>query len=230
MSAKPAISVSDSLLATLRRPSKQPEREAAYLRGEYDSLPARRLPYAQHLPKPVAEPRSRRAPRSADQEKRVRRRRLLAATWPMPPVMACQLTTCEQAFARIVADEVRHHGKCEVDLYQIARRAGMCRKTAQRAQKHLAALGWIAVQHRPIKGRKHLPNVITITSGEWAAWIEHGPKPRERSIGGHSHPIIENQSISNKASPLPPDQKWALERQERRRRRPPPRFGGTHGR
>ncbi|TWG99309.1 hypothetical protein L598_001500000320 [Mesorhizobium sp. J18] len=137
----------------------------------------------------VAKPRPQRSP---DREKSIHRRRTLAATWPMPPVMAGMLTTSQVAYARIVADEVHRTGRCELTLDEIAARGGMCRKTAKRAQDRLAELEWITVAERPVEGRKHLSNVVRIVSGEWSTWIKMGPKPRP--IGGHSCPTTGNQS------------------------------------
>jgi hypothetical protein len=135
---------------------------------------------------------ARRAQRSPDRERSIRRRRTLAATWPMPPQMASLLTTSQVAYARIVADEVRRAGRCQLTLDAIAARGGMCRKTAKRAQDRLADLRWITVEQRPVRGQKHLANVVRVSSREWVCWIEKGPKPRR--IGGHSCPTTENQS------------------------------------
>jgi hypothetical protein len=137
--------------------------------------------------------------RSPDREKSLHRRRTLAATWPMPPVMAGMLTTSQVAYARIVADEVHRTGRCQLTLDEIAARGGMCRKTAKRAQDRLAELEWITVEERPVDGRKHLSNVVRIVSREWTSWIKMGPKPRP--IGGHSCPTTENQSKSFYAEP-----------------------------
>ncbi|MBB6413520.1 hypothetical protein HNQ71_006224 [Mesorhizobium sangaii] len=132
--------------------------------------------------------------RSPDRERSIYRRRTLAATWPMPPFMAGMLTTSQVAYARIVADEVHRTGRCDLTLDEIGARGGMCRKTAKRAQDRLAELRWIAVEERPVTGRKHLSNVVRIVSDEWAMWIKMGPKPRR--IGGHSCPTTGNQSDS----------------------------------
>lgn len=131
--------------------------------------------------------------RSPDREKSIQRRRMLAATWPMPPVMAGMLTTSQVAYARIVADEVHRTGRCELTLDEIAARGGMSRKTAKRAQDRLAELQWINVEERPVTGRKHLSNVVRIMSREWVTWMTMGPKPRR--IGGHSCPTTGNQFL-----------------------------------
>ncbi|MFC0210214.1 hypothetical protein [Chelativorans intermedius] len=162
-----------------------------------------------------ARPRPQRSP---DRERSIQRRRTLAATWPMPPAMAGMLTTSQVAYARIVADEVKRNGDCRLTLDEIAARGGMCRKTAKRAQDRLAELRWIDVDHRPVKGRKHLPNVVRVVSSEWATWIKMGPKPRP--IGGHLCPTTENQSSKTFNVAAAERPQGALEGVRRRSRAP----------
>jgi len=131
--------------------------------------------------------------RTPDRARMLYRRRMLAATWSMPPKMAGHLTTSQVAYARIVADEVASCGACQLTLDEIADRTGVCRKTAKRAQDRLKELGWITIEERPVKGRKHLSNVVRVVSTEWKLWIDNGPK--RRRIGGHSCTTIENQFI-----------------------------------
>jgi hypothetical protein len=140
--------------------------------------------------------------RSPDREKSLLRRRRLAASGCLPPTMACHLTTGEQAVARIIADEISSKGTCELTLDEIAARAGVCGKTAQRTMRRLGAgkqgyevivgLNWITVEERPRKGRKHLPNVVKIISSEWIAWIERRSGKLGR-IGGHLRPTTDTR-------------------------------------
>jgi hypothetical protein len=118
----------------------------------------------------------------------------------MPPTMACHLTTGEQAVARIIVDEVVTHGTCTCTLDEIAARAGVCAKTAQRALRRLGTgkqgkepivrLRWINVEFREVKGHKNLPNVVTMVSEQWLMWIARGPI-RARRIGGHLRPATD---------------------------------------
>ena len=187
------LQVSSALLNTrlVKTQPSDPEMVAGYASGEIATQSAR----STHRTVPRFQGRfSRPRPqRSPDREKSIHRRRTLAATWPMPPAMAGMLTTSQVAYARIVSDEVHRTGRCELTLDEIAARGGMCRKTAKRAQDRLAELEWITVAERPVEGRKHLPNVVRVVSGEWSTWIKMGPKPRP--IGGHSCPTTENQSL-----------------------------------
>jgi hypothetical protein len=224
------MQVSAALLNSrlVRERPRDPEMLAAIEAGEFHTRPAR--PPAQpnrtvrrflsrfHRPRPQ---------RSPDREKSIHRRRTLAATWPMPPVMAGMLTTSQVAYARIVADEVHRTGRCELTLDEIAARGGMCRKTAKRAQDRLSELEWITVAERPVEGRKHLSNVVRIVSGEWSTWIKMGPKPRP--IGGHSCPTTGNQSLYS--APRAPAERaqGAYERERAGPKRPPDEGGRWNG-
>lgn len=203
------------------RPSN-PELMAGFASGEIASQPARPLvnKVMRRFQGRFTKPRPQRSP---DREKSIHRRRTLAATWPMPPVMAGMLTTSQVAYARIVADEARRTGDCRLTLDEIAARGGMCRKTAKRAQDRLAELQWIAIEQRPVQGRKHLSNVVRIVSGEWSTWIKLGPKPR--SIGGHSCPTTGNQS-SKTFTGQPADRSQGAYERDRGRRRAQPGTGG----
>ncbi|TIQ67027.1 MAG: hypothetical protein E5X41_06055 [Mesorhizobium sp.] len=195
MTAAP-FTVSDALLRSLAgKPAPDPEIMAGYMAGTIATRAASQRPYKAWRPFAgrFTRPRPQRSP---DREKSIQRRRTLAATWPMPPVMAGMLTTSQVAYARIVADEVHRTGRCELTLDEIAARGGMCRKSAKRAQDRLAELEWVKVEERPVIGRKHLSNVVRITSSEWATWIKMGPKPRH--TGGHSCPTTGNQSIPSR--------------------------------
>lgn len=213
------VPVSESLLRTLQKPMRNPELVQGYLSGDIASRPARAQPA-----RPVARYGSRfarpRPQRSPDRERSIRRRRTLAATWPMPPSMASMLTTSQMAYARIVYDEVKRSGDCRLTLDEIAARGGMCRKTAKRAQWRLAELGWVKVVQRPVKGRKNLSNIVEVVAKEWVAWIKMGPKPTHRT-GGHLRPTTENQSYSI-SSAVPQE---SLQRARERKRWP--RLGAT---
>ena len=194
------LQASPELLASLaRRPAPDPELISGYMSGQITTRAAATGPNraGRRFEGRFTKPRYQRSP---DREKSIQRRRTLAATWPMPPAMCGKLTTGQIAYARIVADEIAEHGRCDRTLDEKAARAGICRKTAKRAQDRLQELGWITVEERPIAGRKNLPNVIRIVSDEWTTWIKMGPPPRRRSIGGHSCPTTGNRFFSKSAT------------------------------
>lgn len=130
--------------------------------------------------------------RSPDREKSIRRRKRLAATWPMPPTLADRLTPSELAYARLVADDSLKSGDSRDCHDKMAARAGTCSKTIQRAQKRLKKLKLIEVEVRPNEGRKNDSNVVTIVSPEWLTWLLMGPSP----IGRQKRLATENQLFS----------------------------------
>jgi hypothetical protein len=197
----PPVTVSVELVAILaRKPPPDPQLVAGFESGAIMTRPAAARPpnRATDTQRYGGRIARRRYQRSPNREKSIQRRRQLAASGCMPPALASQLTTGEQACARIIVDEIVTHGRCDRSLDEIAARAGVCHKTAQRAQHRLGAgtrtisgLKWITVEYRPVDGRKHLPNVIMIVSPEWLTWIERGPI-RPRFIGGHLRPTTVN--------------------------------------
>lgn len=103
----------------------------------------------------------------------VERRRRLAASGVMPPVLASRFTTGELAALKIVADEIRAKGFCGLVLDAIAARAGVSKRTVQNALKAAESCGYVRITRRRIPGQlKNLPNVVRIVSAEWLAWLK----------------------------------------------------------
>jgi hypothetical protein len=117
--------------------------------------------------------RPQRAPRRPEA---IARRRRLASSGPLPPALACRFTVGQLATLRIIGDEVRHHGRCDRTLAEIAARAGVCRSIVQAAVREAARLGLVTVEERRRQGQVNLPNVVRILSREWTAWLTRGPK------------------------------------------------------
>jgi hypothetical protein len=113
----------------------------------------------------------RRYQRSPDRAASICRRRLLAASGPMPPSLASYFTVGELAVLRIVADAVAANGQCVKSVAEIAARAGVCRTTAQTAIREAARQGLLVVQERRREGRRNDFNIIRIVSAEWRSWI-----------------------------------------------------------
>src|SRR3954464_9973297 len=129
----------------------------------------------------------RRLQKSPQRPVAIARRRHLAASGPMPPVLACKFTVSELAVLRIIGDEVRQHGLCERCIDEIAARAGVCRRMVQNAIREAARLGLLTIEERRREGRRNLPNVIRIISKEWISWLSRGGRssgrPAEHPIG-----------------------------------------------
>jgi Bacterial regulatory proteins, gntR family len=106
----------------------------------------------------------------------IERRRMLAASGPMPPALACLFTTGELAALRIVADEARDRKQCRLTLGEIAARAGVGITTARNALRYAAREGLVTIEERP----PNLANVVRIVSREWTGWIERGRKMKTR--------------------------------------------------
>jgi hypothetical protein len=128
--------------------------------------------------------RRRAAPHTYDPEKSYRRRKHLAFSGPMPPHLAGLLTLGAVAVMRIVADECRKQGRCSRSMAEIAARAGVCRKTAQRAIERASTASLIVVRASRRRGPRQAPNTVRIISVEWLAWL--------RMSEGHSGRTTNN--------------------------------------
>jgi|GEM_PF-2523093 len=197
------LTASAELLHLLaRKPARDPMLVAGWESGEI-ATQAAKYRAIRHEPTFGGRFSRSRYQQTPDRRRSIERRRTLAATWPMPPAMCGKLTPCQVAYAKLVRDHVDTGGLCDRTLDELAARAGMCSKTAQRAQNRLAELGWITVEIRERPGLKNLPNVVRIVSPEWLMWISVGPKTRSTPIGGHQSPATENILYSRGEKGLP---------------------------
>lgn len=126
----------------------------------------------------------RKPQRRSDRQRSLERRRLLANSGVLPPLLTVRLTESYRACLRIIADEYRRDGQCVLSLPEIAARAGVDPKTAKRAQRAAQQQRLISVQERPVVGQPNLSNVITIISLDWLRWLRHGAEPAELAEGG----------------------------------------------
>jgi len=143
--------------------------------------------------------------RSPDRRASIERRRRLAASGPMPPAMACRFTVGELAVLRIVGDEVAQHGLCDRSLAELAARAGVCRKLAQRTLRMAARDGLVAIERRPRPGRKNLSNLVRIISAEWASWLQRGRRlsqvQGEKIVPPRPTALESSLAVTEKAAP-----------------------------
>jgi DNA-directed RNA polymerase specialized sigma24 family protein len=93
------------------------------------------------------------------------------------------------AVLRIIADTYIAKSYCDASLDEIAARAGVCRKTAQRALRRAQDEKLIEIKERPVRGRKNLTNLVRIVSREWLSWLEKRPRP----IGGQICPTTDTR-------------------------------------
>jgi hypothetical protein len=130
---------------------------------------------------------SRRHQVSPDRIASRNRRRLLAASGPMPPAMAARFTTGQIAVLRIVADEISAKGMCGLCIDAIAARAGVCRRLAQGAIRLAEGDGLLTVEERRHQGRKNSPNLVRIINRDWQAWMRRGRRGSQR-VGVEGQP------------------------------------------
>jgi hypothetical protein len=132
---------------------------------------------------------SRQRPRSPDRIASRDRRRMLGGSSALPPQMRSSYTEGQRAVLCIIAGEIKHHGVCGLPIDRIAALAGVCRTTVQTTLHEGRLLGHLLITERPLPGRKHLPNLITVISLEWMAWLKRGPSAH-RLIGSNSPNLV----------------------------------------
>lgn len=146
----------------------------------------------------------RQTTRSADRQRRLERRRRLAASGPMPPALAAKFTVGQLAALRIVGDEVRAHGACDRCLDEIAARAGVSRSTAKAALREAQRLGLLTVSERRRPGAKSLTNLVRIVGQAWLSWLRIGPERSAPGIGGKKRPPKDSQVFNRPAPAISP--------------------------
>src|SRR4051794_28657562 len=135
------------------------------------------------------------------------RRRRWASSGALPPALASRVTLAGQAVPAVVAAEHVRHGRCALVLEHIAALAGVCRKTVKNALREAQRLGLVRIEERRLSAWRNAPNVVTITSREWSAWL----RMRRRGVGVNPYPprIQEDK----KGSPMQRNRPWAAREQ-----------------
>src|SRR3982751_5826755 len=133
------------------------------------------------------------------------RRRRWAAGGSLPPALAARFTLAETAVLAVIAAEAVQHGRCTLVIEHIAALAGVGRSTVKRALRAAQGLGLVGVEERRVSAWRNAPNVVTITSREWSAWL----RMRQRGVGSRQEPprIPEN----NKSPSAQRNRAWAAE-------------------
>src|SRR4051812_3143615 len=112
------------------------------------------------------------------------RRRRWAASGAMPPALARRFTLAEQAVLSVIAAEHVKHGRCTLTIDHIAALAGVGRTTVKNALREAQRQGLARIEERRVSAWRNAPNVVTITSTEWSAWL----RLRRRGVGSNSYP------------------------------------------
>src|SRR4029079_18803349 len=99
------------------------------------------------------------------------RRRRWAASGALPPALASRFTTAETAVLAVVAAEHQKHGRCTLVIDHIAALAGVGRTTVKNALREAQRQSLIRIEERRLTAWRNAPNIVTITSPEWTAWL-----------------------------------------------------------
>ncbi|MCT8970696.1 hypothetical protein [Microbaculum marinisediminis] len=131
------------------------------------------------------------------------RRRVWGGSSALPPQLRAMFTPGEMAVMAIIRDQVRRRGFCALANSDIAKRAGLSGTTVvKRAVRTAKAAGLIHVKERRIARDRNLPNIITIVSAEWIAWLRLGRAAE--GGGGTGVPGTEKQKVFKKREPSAP--------------------------
>ena len=191
--------------ARARREALQPRRYACVTKPRAAPSSAPRYP-------------ARRPQRSPDRQASIERRRRLVASGPLPPALAARFTWGEQAVMRIIGDDCRAKGFCDLHIDAIAARAGVHRTTAQNALREAQGRGEVSgtpiitVQERRRPGQRSLTNIVRVVSREWRNWLHKGPRhstgaPRGEGSKSSARPIQVYSKREDRPQKGPP---WGI--------------------
>ncbi len=99
------------------------------------------------------------------------RRRRWAASGRLPPQIASQFTLAEAAVLAVVTVEAVKRGDCRLTHEHIAALAGVSKSTVKATLRRARDLGLVTITERRSSAWRNLPNVVTIISREWQAWM-----------------------------------------------------------
>jgi hypothetical protein len=99
------------------------------------------------------------------------RRRRWASSGVLPPALASRFTLAEQAVLSVIAAEHVRHGRCTLVIDHIVALAGVSRTTVKNALREAPRYGLVRIEERRLTAWRNAPNVVTITSTEWTAWL-----------------------------------------------------------
>jgi hypothetical protein len=112
------------------------------------------------------------------------RRRRWAASGLLPPALAARFTLAETAVLAVIAAEALRHGRCTLVIEHIAALAGVGRTTVKNALREAQRQGLVRIEERRLSAWRNAPNVVTVTSAEWSAWL----RLRRKGVGSKACP------------------------------------------
>src|SRR4051812_49183281 len=126
------------------------------------------------------------------------RRRRWAAAGRLPPQIASRFTLAEAAVLAVVTVEVVKRGDCRLTHEHIAALAGVSKSTVKATMRRARDLGLMTITERRSSAWRNLPNVVTIISREWQAWMRL--VRRDAALGGGVKSVTPtNTKVQNKA-------------------------------
>lgn len=185
-----AISSALQHSSLLRKRSADPDRVAAFMRGDIPTKPARQV---------VSSPFAKialRWERRSDRSEEVRRRRMLGGSSGLPDSIRHHYTEGERAALFVIGQQVKRRGFCDLCLNAIADRAGVRRTTVQNAIRRARQLGHVTVRERRRRGAKSLTNIIRVAIADWVRWLKR-KADRVRGIGFKEVGTVEKKNTSS---------------------------------
>jgi hypothetical protein len=134
--------------------------------GLAEAIEARKVPPTGSRPATGQRRGSR--PRSSES---LERRRRWVASGKLPPQLAARFTPAETAALSVIAAEIAKHGDCRLPIGALAAIAGICATVVKNAVREARRLGLIEVKERRVAAFRNLPNIVSIASKEWRAWL-----------------------------------------------------------
>jgi hypothetical protein len=149
-------------------------------------------------------------PRTIDS--RARRRRTFMGGW-VPPHLAWHFTPGQLAVLSVVGREIVERGACKLYIDQIGAMAGVGRTLVKNALRIAEKLGMVNITERRVGPYRNLPNWVTLNmegrpatpdeagspGHDWAAWLRHRRRTRERAGSDSFAASTPNQIINSVA-------------------------------
>jgi hypothetical protein len=130
---------------------------------------------------------------------RIEARQRIVLCGLVPAIVAAGFTVGECAVLCVIAREHKRRGRCDLTIGEISYSAQCGRTLVQNALRQAVRYGLISIDHRRVAYDRNLPNVVTIISRAWLAWLRLGPaRPRPWGGGGWQSPRERVQKSERK--------------------------------
>lgn len=102
---------------------------------------------------------------------RLMRRRYLSQVNSMPAILSQNFTVAELAVLSQISVRCRDHGRCDLTVASLSKRANVCERMVQNTIRKAERLRFVAVQYR-----RRLTNIVTVALEAWRDWWKRTPK------------------------------------------------------